>query len=260
MNSELKWYDSRWLDAYLAAKEILRQTKPAKIAEFEDQLSIFRTSPSFKYIAINDFFDEKVRAQIKSTIMSIPKEKYEMHELRSFGRFVVHDYPPFTEMQNALVSQVSELVGEPVETSYNFLSMYTKMGKCDPHLDAPSAKYTLDICIDQSEPWPIHFSEIIEWPDNNLSPGKDWQSDIKSSAGLTFNTETLMPGDAVLFSGSSQWHYRDPLHADSSNSFCDLLFFHFIPEGSAYIAQPKNWAALFDIPELATLPGIQTRM
>jgi hypothetical protein len=63
-------------------------------------------------------------------------------------------------MQRELVARVSDLVGEEVEPSYNFLSLYTRMGIFEPHLDAPSAKWTLDICIDQSEPWPIYFSQI----------------------------------------------------------------------------------------------------
>jgi hypothetical protein len=260
MISELKWYDSRWLETYLAAKEIVRQTAPAKFAEFEERLSIFRTSPSFKYMKLDDFFNEKFREEIKSTIRSIPKEKFEIHELQNFGRFVVHDFAPFTNLQNDLTDRVSELVGEPVEASYNFLSMYTKMGKCEPHLDAPSAKYTLDVCIDQSEPWPIHFSQITPWPDEKGSLGRNWQSEIKSHAGLNFKAETLMPGDAILFSGSSQWHYRDPLPAKGSNSFCDLLFFHFMPRGCAEIIQPRNWAAMFNIPELSSLPNIDDRM
>lgn len=259
MTSELKWYDSRWLDTYLAAKEILRQTEPAKIAEFEERLSILRTPLSFKYTKLNDFFDHKFRKEIKSTINSIPKEKFEMHEMLRFGRFVVHDFPLFTDLQNDLVGKVSELVGEPVEPSYNFLSMYTKLGKCDPHLDAPTAKYTLDVCIDQSEPWPIHFSEIIPWPDDRGSLGDNWQTEIKSSSELNFRAETLMPGDAILFSGSSQWHYRDPLPAKGSSSFCDILFFHFIPKGSAEIIQPKNWADLFDLPELKILANTNER-
>ena len=259
MTSELKWYDSRWLDTYLGAKEILRQTAPAKIAEFEERLSILRTPLTFKYIKLNDFFDEKFRKELQSIIRSIPKEKFEMHELQRFGRFVVHDFPHFTDLQNDLVGKVSDLVGEPVEPSYNFLSMYTKMGKCEPHLDAPFAKFTLDVCIDQSDPWPIHFSEIIPWPDDGGSLGENWQTEIKSYTGLNFKAETIMPGDAILFSGSSQWHYRDPLPAKGSNSFCDLLFFHFIPEGSSEIIQPKNWSELFGIPELAIPAEINGR-
>lgn len=50
---------------------------------------------------------------------------------------------------------------------------------------------------------------------------------------------------------------RDPIPAKGRRSFCDLLFFHYIPEGTAELAQPRNWARLFDVPELDTITGIE---
>ena len=39
----------------------------------------------------------------------------------------------------------------------------------------------------------------------------------------------------------------------SRRQFCTLLFFHFIPRGTAELAQPKNWARLFGLPELGQI-------
>ena len=60
----------------------------------------------------------------------------------------------------------------------------------------------------------------------------------------------MEPGQAILFSGSSQWHYRNAMPALSTKSSCDLLFLHFIPRGTRELLNPLNWARLFDIPEL----------
>ena len=177
--------------------------------------------------------------------------KLELHEARRFGRFIVHDLPEFTRLQHQLTELVSQAAGEAVEPSYSFLSLYTKMGVCEPHLDAPSAKWTLDICIDQSEPWPIHLSQIIPWPEAFADLEDDWQASIKADPQLNFSTEVLMPGDAILFSGSSQWHYRDPLPQGEGKRFCDLLFLHYIPKGAGEIVRPDKWAKHFGIPELA---------
>ena len=65
-----------------------------------------------------------------------------------------------------------------------------------------------------------------------------------------------MPGDAILFSGSSQWHYRDALPQGKAKGFCDLLFLHYIPKGTASIVRPANWAEHFGLPEIARIPGI----
>ena len=58
------------------------------------------------------------------------------------------------------------------------------------------------------------------------------------------------PGEAVVFGGSSQWHYRDPMPEATRTDFCTLLFFHFIPAGSAALSRPENWADIFEVPEL----------
>lgn len=144
---------------------------------------------------------------------------------------------------------MSDLVGEPVEACYNFLSLYGSDGSCAIHMDAPSAKWTLDICIDQSKPWPIHFSELVPWPENWQAPvGGDWQEAIKSSH--QFESHAMQAGEAIAFAGSSQWHYRNPMENASDDDFCTLLFFHFIPAGTSHFVYPRQWAEYFDIPEL----------
>jgi hypothetical protein len=130
------------------------------------------------------------------------------------------------------------------------------MGNCDLHLDAPLAKWTLDVCVDQSHVWPIHFSQVVPWPE--FAPERALVR--KSDSGLQFTAAALHPGDAVLFSGSSQWHYRDALRDavqqtaganPAGRTFCDLLFFHFIPKGTLRLINPNEWADLFGIAELA---------
>ncbi len=152
-------------------------------------------------------------------------------------------------------SLVSELAGEAVEPAYNFLSLYTQLGICEPHMDAPKAKWTLDVCIEQSSAWPIYFSQTVPWPEDFSYSGKDWQEYIKDQSDLRFNSCSLHPGEAVLFSGSSQWHYRDGYSGLGNNSFCNLLFFHFLPEGTRKIVEPTNWPELFEMPALVHIVG-----
>ena len=112
------------------------------------------------------------------------------------------------------------------------------------------------LCLDQSEPWPIHFSQIVPWPERRAEVAASASAAIPEQANLQFRAVAMDPGDAILFSGSSQWHYRDPLPDDGRKHFCDLLFLHFIPRGAGDLILPVNWALLFGIPELAELPGL----
>ncbi len=257
MAKDVVWYDSVWLNKYYAAKDIIAEVAPGKLPGFVASFDRLRTATDFTVKDVPGIFDAAALASIKDVIRQIPMATMEMHEMKTFGRFIVHNNPTFTKMQAALTAQVSALAGEDVEPSYNFLSLYTRMGVCEPHLDAPSAKWTLDICIDQSAPWPIHFSQIIPWPEERMHFEGDWQSAIKTSKDLHFRSQELMPGNAILFSGSSQWHYRDAYpQTGNTKSFCDLLFFHYIPKGTAELVKPSNWPRLFDMPELAAIPGL----
>jgi hypothetical protein len=167
---------------------------------------------------------------------------------------VVHDHPFFTELQERTVALVSEAVGEPVEAAYNFLSMYTAKGVCAVHMDAPEAKWTLDLCVDQSAPWPIHFSQVLPWPDPASDNwGEAWEEKIKRSPAHRFTAHALEPGQAVVFSGSSQFHYREPMTRASGRSFCNLLFFHYIPRGTLELIRPESWARRFGIAELSSV-------
>lgn len=161
MDGALKWYDAKWLRTYYAAKEIIARTAPSRLPEFVDAFQVLRTDPDFTIKDIPGFLDDETHARVKDVISQLPRQTWDMHEFQRFGRIIVHDHPDFTLLQSELTERVSELVGEAVEPCYNFLSLYSQMGICELHLDAPSAKWTLDICVDQSDPWPIHFSQIV---------------------------------------------------------------------------------------------------
>jgi hypothetical protein len=245
------WYDSVWLSRYDRAKAIIRVVKPEALVAFVDAFRIFHTRPDFQVRLIERPFDADTLGEVRRVAASLRPTDLELHEARTFGRFVVHDYPFFTELQQRTVPLVSEMVGESVELSYNFLSLYTARGVCPPHLDAPQAKWTLDLCVNQSAPWPIHFSQVQPWPDAETWPEEGWEDKIKQSPSLVFTPYALQPGQAVIFSGSSQWHYREAMPAASGRQFCDLLFFHFIPRGGSELVRPENWARVFGIPELS---------
>jgi len=252
----MEWYDSIWLRRYFAAREIIRRVAPSRLADFDAAMAVFRTDPAYEVKYVSGFLDAQALQDMRETVAAIPRDKLELHEMKKFGRLVVHDWPPFVEMQARIVDFVSELAGERVEPCYNFLSLYSRRGVCEPHLDTPSAKWTFDLCIDQSEPWPISFSSIIPWPDSRDALVDDWRAVKEARSQYEIRSLALEPGDALLFSGASQWHFRDPIPADGRRAFCDLLFFHYIPEGTAELVQPRNWARLFDVPELDTIPGI----
>lgn len=253
MEKSFPWYDSPWLSTYQKAQSIIREYAPERLAEFNSRMAIFRTKLTFETKPFRHLIGPDKLAQINVYIQQIDPGSFEKQEFLNFGRLVHHDLPYFNQLQHELTPFVSEHVGEEVEPCYNFLSLYTNLGVCALHMDAPEAKWTVDICLAQSAPWPIYFSQTLPWPENFTYAGHDWEEYIKKDPATIFTPYLIEPGDALLFSGSSQWHYRERITRTTKVNFCHLLFLHYIPRGTSELSQPENWAQLFGIEELKQL-------
>jgi hypothetical protein len=253
MSDPYPWYDSSWLADYARAKRLIDRARPETLPEFVRTFEALRTRPDFEVGELSRVFSHEVLGDIQQAVRELRAAELELHELHNFHRFIVHNHPFISELHQSIVDLASEAAGEPVEPCYNFLSLYTKLGVCPVHMDAPDAKWTLDLCIRQSEPWPIHLSEVVPWPEHSEYAVDNWQELVKQDPDLRFESYSLEPGSAIFFSGSSQWHYRDPRPGGDEDQFCDLVFFHFVPKGMREAVDRTNWPSLFGVPELADL-------
>jgi hypothetical protein len=247
------WYDGFWLGCYYGALDIIDEFAPEKRAQFVAEIDRFRTSKNFDVKHMDNFLDDETIAHVRQMIEDIKKEELEKHEVMSFGRLVVHDMDFFTKLSKRLAPKIGALVGEEVEPCYNFLSLYSNIGICPMHMDTPQAKWTVDICIDQSFEWPIYFSPVLDWPTPDGDFSKGWEDRMLSDDTLPFSKNTLQPGNAIIFAGSSQFHYRDRIFRGKSDDFCNLVFFHYVPKGTLELVEPRNWASIFDIPQLSAI-------
>jgi hypothetical protein len=245
----LPWYDSYWHSSYINAKTFLAQNHPEKLDDFIERFEILQTRKDYKPVLLENIISLDLHEKIKLFVKSIDQSDFKKYEFIQFGRLIKHNLPLFNEIQETLVERVSEIVGEEVEVSYNFLSLYNVLGVLHPHMDAPSAKWTLDYCIDQSDVWPIYLSKVVPWASNFNYP-ENWAEQVKSNPENEFREFHLTPGKAVLFGGSSQWHYRERIAKENGNIYCQLVFFHFIPKGTSELCYPEKWSSIFGIPEL----------
>ncbi len=245
------WYDSNFLRRFEAAKHYLHLVRPDALAEFIAGFEPLMPPRDFAVRFIDDVFDQPTRERILEISRGVRPgvTSKEASEREKFGRHVVWDHPYFLELQRDLLPLVSQLAGRELVSGYNFLSLYGGTGKCDPHMDEPMSMYTLDYCIEQSAGWPIHFSKVVDWP--TVDTTKEWDKQtLKTDPSLEFSAHLLEPNQALLFNGSSQWHYRDAIFP---GGFCNLLFFHYYPAGCEDLVIPRKWSAHFAIPELGPL-------
>ncbi len=259
-NSEVKtmkrlfpWYDSQWLSAFETAKSIIQKTSPQKLASFTAAFKPLKTREDFEVIKLPKVFNQEILEKSKDIIKNLEIGQKETHEIFRLGRFVIHNHPFFNQIHESVTEMVSELVKEEVEATYNFLSLYNNLGVCAVHMDSPEAKYTFDICIEQSIDWKIFISQRQDWKNNFEYTYENWHQQIINDPKNHFTEYSLKSGDGIIFSGSSQWHYRNPISDKANNNFCNLIFFHFTPKGMKKLINPQNWAEIFEMPELKQL-------
>ncbi|MCX7676784.1 MAG: hypothetical protein N2Z59_05340 [Alteraurantiacibacter sp.] len=245
--ADVPWYDAHFLIFYETARVYLAEVRPDALKRFEEGFAPLRTPRDFRVHEIDGLFDADALAALRAQVAALPVAGLREDEMPTFGRHVVQDHPPFLALQKDLTARVSEWAGCALEPGYNFLSLYGKCGRCAMHMDQPISMFTLDICIDQDVEWPIWFSDVVDWPDRHALAGFDPEH-IRQT--LPFTPYVLRPGNAILFSGSAQWHFRDAMPAPG---YCHLLFFHYFPKGCLDLVEASNWPRLFAIPELEVL-------
>jgi len=247
----LGWYDSHFLRRFEVAKRFLAKQRPDALAHFVSGFAPLKPRHDFRETLIDAVFDTATHDAIIAISRSAKADASDeqQKENEAFGREVVWDHPFFLDLQERLRARVSDIVGGPLVSSYNFLSLYGPVGRCDLHMDHPMAMYTFDYCIAQDAVWPIHISRIAEWPSAATGAAFDPER-IKADPAIGFAAHDLRPNQALLFNGSSQWHYRDP---KTAGGFCNLLFFHYYPAGTEDLVDPSRWADHFGISELEAL-------
>jgi hypothetical protein len=248
MTTPYPWYDSPWLSVYNQASHLIETLAPDRLAEFTEAFSILTADKNFQTVHLRKFLEDDIQKALSELIANLDQAALEKQEFFTFGRFVVHDHAIVDELHTSVTEIASELAGEALEPSYNFLSLYNNLGICDPHIDAPISKWTLDVCIQQSDLWPINISEVTDWPTDKLEEEANWKESIKQNN--TFQQFEMEPRDALFFAGSSQWHYRDRIPRHKDDNFCHLIFFHFIPKGTSELLTPSAWPHLLNLPVL----------
>jgi len=246
------WYDSHFLAKFEAARRMLEIVNPHRVDAFVGAFASLRTDPGFEVRHVREICDPARFGDLLAQVGAVPKQRLKSYENAEFGRSILHDLPVLDALQRELTPLVSQLAGETVVPCYNFLSLYHGGGRCPPHMDAPSAKWTLDLCLAQSCEWPILFSKVVPWPISGKPPVLPQGAGV-SMPDLAFRDHVLHPNEALLFSGSSQWHYRDAI---PDGGFCHLAFLHYHPAGCADLVAPARWAERFDLPELAVLDAV----
>ena len=143
-----------------------------------------------------------------------------------FHRKCLHDEAFFKKIhQDIFTPIVLKRTGENLKPSYSFISHYdSEESICPIHTDRPQCYLTLDVCLKQHMAWPLYVNpELID----NFFEYSQEKKDLAYQNSIEF---ILEPGDALIYYGSRQPHWRKKI---ASGNFCFMAFFHFVPEDFA---------------------------
>jgi hypothetical protein len=184
-------------------------------------------------IVVKQLFGEKTFAEILRYMDEVVPILPSAIDTQTFKRRARHNDPFFAHLHRQLSDFASEQFEVKLKPSYSFLSMYFEGGHCPLHIDRPQCFRTVDLLIRQTddEPWPLQIGppmtdDEVEMYERQEMGGPESHRPDGLAEQIAWQTALLEPNDAVLYSGTHQWHRRPTILSGSA----DLIFFHFVPE------------------------------
>lgn len=173
-----------------------------------------------KPILLNQLFSDSVFSKIKDIVTSVKNEKKYFEDNELFFRKYIIDHEGLQNIHQKISHLVSGIIEEKFVPSYNFVSIYgLGLGECPVHIDRPQCQLTVDVCVNQNEPWPLYVDHRFKY--------LTYEEVFKNADDIKQNSVEylLNPGQALLYSGTHHPHWRNKIQKEN---YCDMIFFHFI--------------------------------
>lgn len=135
------------------------------------------------------------------------KERWE--SLPGVKRRSANNLPLMRVVHQSTEHLVQYVVDEPIRTSYSFTAEYEHGSTMPAHTDRPQCLYNISLMLEGD---PAHIP-LSSWPLYIEVNGKK-------------NRIELMPGDAVLYSGTRNLHWRDMMPSELQRVLG--VFFHYV--------------------------------
>ena len=111
------------------------------------------------------------------------------------------NYPPLLGLHWGLTSIVAEKVSADLLPSFSFFRLYFAGDICRVHSDRPACEVSLSLTLAYSDGLPWELCIATNLAEDRITVGEDFGDEPHESF-------VTMPGDAVLYHGSSHRHGR----------------------------------------------------
>ncbi len=183
---------------------------------------------SFEPRIIKNLLEQKQLESFRARIALIKESGNYTHDNKYFMRDMLQNDPFFVKIHNLLMNPLAQtFFPVPVMPSHSFVLMYDGgKGNFNIHVDQSYCEWSLDVCVSQSHVWPIYINSKFVMPGEpgtvNFETYEQEEIEKLHREGTPYE---LSPGDALLFCGSTQPHWRKK---NADGAFCDMVLFQFI--------------------------------
>lgn len=120
----------------------------------------------------------------------------------------VYKDPVMTYLQHLFAESFSQIVGEPVQPTYPYLTIYQPGAVLERHTDRQACRWNVSLMLDDTD------DDSRTWP-------------LYLEVGDEVIVADLVPGDALIYRGTAEHHWRDPMPAGRHVTVCIL---HYVPQ------------------------------
>lgn len=162
------------------------------------------------YYIIKNLLDHKfIEEIINIYLQDAQNNKFIKGDDQTFNSLVVYNYPIFLTLLHSMKDRISVLCNKKLVPTYSYSRIYVHGEELDIHTDREACEYSVSI---------------------NLYQDCEWALNIHNKFTNQFNSIVLYPGDAVIYKGIEQLHYRDKYHGQ----IYIQVFLHYVDNDGLY--------------------------
>lgn len=166
------------------------------------------------YVLIEKFLHQTAAEYAGAQFKKYCVENFSKPDPQVPGSPAVYGHPFIDQILISKIFFMNDLIGDRLYPTYCYGRWYKKGAELSPHIDAESCEISVTLNL-LGDPWPIYFTR----PNGEIA------------------SETLKPGDAVIYKGSISRHWREKFEGKE----CVQAFLHYV---KAYGA---NYLHAFDL-------------
>tara|TARA_Y100001937_G_scaffold110997_1_gene157145 strand:+ start:1754 stop:2311 length:558 start_codon:yes stop_codon:yes gene_type:complete len=161
---------------------------------------------------IKSVLDVEQRKKLLHTMRNIIKEGKTFVEDNHKNADSTYKHPAFQQVLYDVKPFIERVIGKEIYPTYSFSRLYRKGSILEKHFDRPACQVSLTLQVySDGDPWPIFVCDDPHILTEEVDPS-------------TIKEYKLEDGDAVLYNGCDQIHWRDEYTGKEQHQ----IFLHYV--------------------------------